>query len=231
MARAGIRITARSTANDSRRPGVSPREADCDRRLPWRRSLRRTRRAIDSSLRLLDSCQCVIDGSERSAAGRALHTNRQLRHAAGWLTEAVAQLQRAGHGLRDTADAAARSPERAADAPGRLIDATARWLDGAARIAALSDRLEDASGRLVDAVKIGVVSIDSSEQIRDSAEAASASRPIPSRRSLKTLHTYVSCRNHYISVSCQQPRRMIVAEAAIEISRGRAPPLVSTCSL
>jgi hypothetical protein len=224
MAGADIRITARWTANDSRRPGVSSCDADRDRRLPWRRSLRRTRRAIDSSLRLVDSCQCVIDGSERSADGHPLRANRQLQHAAGWLTEAAAQLQRAVHGLRDIANAAAHSPERAADAPGRLIDATARWLDGGARIAALSERLEDVSARLVDAVKAGVVSIDPSEPVRDSVEAASAWRLIPSCRSLKTLRAHVSCRNHYISVWCQQPHRIIVAEVATEIFRGRAPP-------
>src|SRR3954451_19122274 len=115
MARAANRSTLEGAANESRRAHRASRRSDRDRPMPWRRSLRRTRRAIDSSMRLLGSSWRVVDVSERWAARRPLQTSRQLQRIACWLTEAEGQLQRAVHGLRDTADDAARSPERAAE--------------------------------------------------------------------------------------------------------------------
>src|SRR3954468_20994600 len=109
MERTRNRSTLNTAANDSRRAD-RPCGPDRDRRLPWRRSLRRTRRAIDSSMRLLDSCRRVIDVSEQRAARRPLRTSREFQRVAGWITEAEARLQRAVCGLRNTADDAARAP-------------------------------------------------------------------------------------------------------------------------
>lgn len=220
MMRTASRTTATTIANDSRRSGVSSRDT-ASRRMPWRRSLGRTRRAIDASSRLLDASSRVIDVAERSAAACPIRANRRFQRASCLLVDASKQLQRAVHGLRDTADHAARAPEDAAEAPGRLIDATARWLDSAARIGALSGRLGEASGRLVDSVKAGDVYIAPYELVGD---------PSPSIVFLKPLRICGS-RNHAVSIRRPRPHQNRFTEAIRRVVRGRAPPFTSTCPL
>jgi len=162
MMRTGDRTTTPATANDSRRSGSRSSE-----RSGWRRSLGRTRRAIDSSSRLLDASSRAIDDAEWSAAVCPIRANRRFQRVSFWLVDAGKQLQRAAHGLRDTANQVARAPEDAAEAPGRLIDATARWLDSAARIGEVSGRLSEASAQLTDSVKAGDASIAPYELARN----------------------------------------------------------------
>ena len=223
MARAGNRSMVEAAAKKTRRVDRRSCRSDRDRRLPWRRSLRRTRRAIDSSMRLLDSSRRVIDVSERSAARRPLRTSRQLQRAARWLTEAEARLQKGVHALRNTADDAARAPERAAAAPGQLIDAAARWLQSAAQIEALSERLEDASSRLIAAANIGAVCFDVAGDSRQTA-APRLTISVPDRRV-----TPESARTR-ISIRRQRPRPAVFADAVRRVFRGRAPPRAAICS-
>jgi hypothetical protein len=230
MAGAGNRSTLEGTANGSRRADRASCRSDRDRRVTWRRSLRRTRRAIDSSRRLLDSSRRVIDASERFAARRPLRTSRQLQRVAGWLTAVEARLGRAVLALRSTTDDVARSPEHGAGAPGELIDAAARWLHSAAEMASLSERLDDASSRLLAAAKIGAVTFDL-PGLDDPRHASAPSRLITGRLLLDIRLPQASGRILLIVIRYRRSRRIAFADAGRPVFRGRAPPHAAICSL
>jgi len=216
MMRTGNRTAFPATANDSRRSGRRS-----SGRSGWRRSLGRTRRAIDSSLRLIDASTRAIDVAEQSAATCPIRANRRFQRVSFWLVDAGKHLQRAAHGLRDTANQVARAPEDAAEAPGRLIDATARWLDSAAQIGAVSGRLDEASVRLVDSVKAGDVSIALYELARN----------VPAWTALLKTSGICGGRDRAVSIRrpCQHHNQF--TEAIRRTVRGRAPPFLSTCPL
>ena len=231
MERAHDRNAHKSAAKRSRRAGRRLCRSNRERRLPWRRSIRRTRRALDSSMRLIDASRRVIETSEQSGARRPLWTSRQLQRAAGWLCEAGARLQRASLALRNTVDEAERTPERALEAPWQLIDATARSLYSGMEIAALFDRLEDASGRLLAAATIGAVTFDLPGLDNDSRQKAAAPRLITGRLLLEIRLPEESGRIQLISIRRRRSRPIAFAETARRVFRGRAPPHAAICSL
>jgi hypothetical protein len=188
----------------------------------WKRPIRRVERAINSSLRLAEASRRVIDATERFAAGRPFkQTSRQLLRVSVWLTRAGDQLGLAVHGLQETTDAAKRAPERAADAPQRLFVDTARWIDAAGRVAVLSNRLEEvyASLRALATRPCGIL-LESPRVDIALRSALAAPRRIPSRGRLSVVP--VRRRRHALSGA---------VDGARKVSRGRAPPSVSTCSL
>lgn len=230
MTRTTNRNTARAAADDSRRAGEASRGLSRKQWQPWRRSLRRTHRAIDSSMGLLDSSRRVIAASETFATKRPVRASREYQRVSSWLSRATAQLERAVRGLRDTVDDAARAPEGAAEVPGRLIDATARWIDSAARMAELSDRLDQASSELLDSARRGAISIDLSDDQPERAEAfGNALAPFltPSRSVQRTL-TDGRHRIRFISARRMRFVCRTAAAAVRQVFRGRAPPHVST---
>jgi hypothetical protein len=136
MASTSKRSTSRVDASISRR--VDRRSRDS-----WTRPLRRMRRAIDSSVRLIHACHRMVVSSERWAGPRPIKATNQLLRVSSRLVEAAEQLMRAGHSLKDTVECLERTPdEHAAGAPGKLIDATARWFDAAKRLDVLSNRVD-----------------------------------------------------------------------------------------
>jgi hypothetical protein len=201
------------------------------RRLPWRRSIRRTRRAIDSSRRLLDSSRRVINASEQTGVRRPLWTSRQLQRAAGWLCEAEARIGRAFLALRDTVDEASRTPEQALEAPWQLMDATVRSLSSAAEIFALFDRLDDASGQLLAAAKSGAVTFDLPGLKDDSHKKPAGPRLITGQLLLEIRLPQVSSGIRLISIRRRRLRPIAFAETARRVFRGRAPPHAAICPL
>jgi hypothetical protein len=137
-------MTNVSTRSTSRKDASTPsRRLDLRSRDSWTRPLRRMRRAIDSSVRLLDACHSLVISSRRCAAPRPIRATNQLMRVSNWLVEAAKQLARAGRGLNDTLDSIGWAPEHVVErAPGRVIDATARWIDAANRLARLSSRVD-----------------------------------------------------------------------------------------
>jgi hypothetical protein len=141
------------------------------------------------------------------------------------MSEAAAQLDRAARGLQKTTECAAQAPDVALDAPGKLADATGRWIQAAAQLAAISERLDGTSTWLLDSVKSGAIPIPSEKRTVTTFKLV----PPPFR----PPHWFPYQTNH---APCIPPRhlrfvRRTVAEAERRIFRGRAPPLVSTCSL
>jgi len=205
--------------------------SDRDRRRSWIRPFRHTRRAIELSLRLIDSSRRVVEASERFAAERPVRATRHLKLVSGWLTEATAQLCCAAAGLRKTSHRAAQAPELALDAPGKLIDATAQWIEAAGQLAAVSERLGGTSALLLDSVKGGAIPIPTEERTADAGKTVTTIRLTPPPLRLPDWLTGQSSDVPCIPVRRQRSVRLTVAEAARRIFRGRAPPFVSTCSL
>jgi hypothetical protein len=77
-------------AKHSRPSKVSACARDRTRRLSWIRPFRRTRTAIERSLRLIDTSSRVIEAAERFAARRPLRATRHYERVAA----ALARLQR-----------------------------------------------------------------------------------------------------------------------------------------
>lgn len=213
MVYANARSASRQDASNSRWGSVRSRES-------WKHPIRRVERAINSSLRLAEASRRVIDASERFAAGRPFkQTSRQLLRASAWLARAGDQLGLAVRGLQETTDAAKRAPERAAEAPRRLFVDTARWIDAAGRVAVLSNRIEEVYTSLrASALRPHGILLESPRVALRSALAAPRRAPSRGRLSLVPIRR----RHHALSGA---------VDAARKVSRGRAPPLVSTCPL
>lgn len=231
MANAVIRPASRRDANDSRRAGLRSCGSDHDRRRSWTRPFRRTRRAIECTLRLIHSSCRVIEAAERFAAGRPVRATRQLEIVSGLIGEAVEHLDRAARGLRQTADRVAQSPDVALDAPDKLVAATAQWIAAATQLAAFSERLNDTSTWLSDSVKSGAIPIPLQEQTADAGKPVTTFRLIAPP--LLPPDWFSDEGNDVPRIPVRRRRSvcLTVVEAARRIFRGRAPPLVSTCSL
>jgi len=228
---AEIRPASGKNANDSRRAGLRSCGSDRERRRSWIRPFRRTRRAIERSLRLIDSSRRVTEASERFASERPIQATRHLVLVLGWLDEAASQLDCAAAGLRKTADRAAQSPELALDAPEKLIVATGEWIEAAGQLAAFSERFSDTFARLCDSVKDGTIPIPLVEQTAHPEKSAVTFRLNAPPRLPSDWFPDESNDAPCIPVRRQRPDCSTVAEAARRVFRGRAPPLVSTCSL
>jgi hypothetical protein len=100
----------------------------------------------------------------------------------------------------------------------------------AAKLVMLSNRLDDSSSALVDYVKGGTAPLDLSELLPKPGPAPRRISFIVRRPSLKFL-SVENRRVFCIHVRRQRSARVTVAEAPRRIVRGRAPPIVSTCSL
>ena len=230
MANADSSPASRKSAKHSRRAGLRSCASDRDRRRSWTRPFRRTVRAIKRTFRLIDSSLRVIEASERLATGRPVLATRQLQLVVGWLAEAASELECATRGLRSTADHAALLPELALDAPRMLVDAAKDWMDAALQLAALSDRFDDTFAWLLDSVLSGAIPIPPEEQMPDDGKPVTALRLTPTRRLPPDWFGY----QRYVTPCIPDRRRsarLAVVEAVRRVSRGRAPPSVSTCSL
>ncbi len=230
VANAENRPASRRNANDSRRAGLRSRGSDRDRRRSWTRPFRRTRRAIESSLHLINACRRVIEATESLAAERPIRAARRIAVASGWLDRAMAQLDCAAAGLRKTRDRAAQSPDLALDAPAKLAEASVQWFKAARELDVFSARLERTSTWLFDSVMDGSIAIPVEEQGADAGKSVTTFRLIAPPILPPDWFPYESN-----DAPCIPPRQrfacLTVVEAERRIFRGRAPPLVSTCSL
>src|SRR4051812_14321791 len=134
-----IRPAPANGAKDSRRAALRTCALRRERRRSWIRPFRRTRRAIDVTLRLIDSSCRAIDACERLAAAHPIRATRQFEQVSGWIAEASEQLGNGARELSATFDNIERAPLFAGDAPQLLIEAMARWIDAAARLATISN--------------------------------------------------------------------------------------------
>jgi hypothetical protein len=230
MSATPIRPVPANGVRDSRRAALRACALRRDRRRAWVRPFRRARRAIDATLRLIESSCRVIDDCERLVADHPIRATRQFEQVSGWLCEASEQLGRGAREWSVTFDSIEQAPFFAGDAPRLLTFAMARWIDAAARLATLSNRLDDSFSSLMDYVKGGTAPLDLSELFRNPGPAPRRISFNVRPPSLKFLSRENS-RVFSIHVRRQRSARVTVAEAPRRIVRGRAPPIVSTCSL
>jgi hypothetical protein len=134
----------------------------------------------------------------------------------------MAQLECAAAGLRKTSDRVAEAPELALDAPEKLFAVAALWVRAAVELDVYSGQFVETSARMLDRTKKlaatgpavpATIALNAPPRLpRDWFPSEDDDAPcIPTRR--------------------QRSVRLTLAEAARRISRGRAPPFGSTCSL
>jgi hypothetical protein len=188
------------------------------------------RRSIDVTLRLIENSGRAIDACEILAAEHPLRASRRMDQVSGWLLEASEQLGRGVKALREANEQIGRVPAYAGGAPRLLIVAMAQSIVATAKLSMLSDRLDDWSTALADYINGGTAPLDLSELLPRPVPAprriSFVVRP-PSLKFLSVENRRVFC----IHVGRQRFARLTVAEAPRRIVRGRAPPIVSTCSL
>lgn len=228
MTNARIRSASRRNAKNSRRAGVRSYRLRRNGQERWIRPFRRTNRAIDSTLRLIARSRFLLNECERFAGVRPLWATRQLVRVSGRLVAAAARLGRGAECWSAAHDHIVHAPADAGGAPERMIGAIGDWIDAATQLAMLSNRLEDTSARLLAYIKADPAPLDLEKLLRKEGPAP---KPIvfrlPSPRVLSIENNRIFC----IHVRRQRSARLTLAEAPRRIFRGRAPPLVSICSL
>jgi hypothetical protein len=200
------------------------------RRPLWVAPLRRLNRAVASSLRMVDSTRAAIERASSRVARSPIRTTRDLQRLSARLTGATARLARAVRGVGETAESLRLEPERAREAPRLLIDATTRWL-------VVAVALDNASAQLLS-VQEGVLEGLCSGELTPEAGATKrlpriivTPRVISAREFLLCRRS--SARDRIASIPARRRRTACRAttDAPRRISRGRAPPLSSTCVL
>jgi hypothetical protein len=181
------------------------------------------RRAIDASLRRIEGSCRLIEASERFGGRRPLQAADQLQRASGWLADAATQLQRAQVLLNDTTRCMESAPERAAGAPVPVMKAILHWIDAAGRLTAVSDHLQDTSTRLVASANTA--------QPSDFRPVIVPPRPAAARWFLQYCPSRPGDRIQQLLNRRRRSAPVAVADAPRRVSRGRAPPFVSTCLL
>jgi hypothetical protein len=195
---------------------------DRERRRAWTRPFRRTRRAIESTLNLTRTSRRVIEAAERFAAERPLHAASQLALATSLMIRAMAQLECAGASLGKTSDRVAELPELPLDAPEKLFAVTGQWIEAAVELQAFSAQFAETTARMLERAK----------QLAATGQVVITTIPLNAPPRLpRDWFLYEENDAPCIPVRRQRPVRLAIAEAVRRISRGRAPPFVSTCSL
>jgi hypothetical protein len=199
------------------------------RRPLWVARLRRLNRAVTSSLGMIDSTMEAIDRASSRAARSPIRTTRDLQRLSARLTGATARLARAVRCLDETTESLRLEPERASGAPLLLIEATHRWV-------LVAVALDDASAQLLS-VEEGVLEGLCSGELTPEAESVKLPRIAVTPRVISAREFLLcrrsSARDRIASIPARRRRTACRAttEAPRRISRGRAPPLSSTCLL
>ena len=193
----------------------------------WRRPFRRIESAIDSSERLIAMSRQIIDDCEILAVEHPILATHKMQHASVVLAEASERLGRSAEFMSETQNRIEEAPEEALDAPERMVSALERWFETFRQLAMLTNRFDKSFGELVDYAMSGEAPLDLSELLKRRTHPAPVVIRHPAPRVLSIENDRVCC----IHVRRQRSVRVTVAEAPRRVSRGRAPPLVSTCSL
>ncbi len=201
MAHPAQRQSSPADANRARQTGLPSRDACLERRSSWSRPFRRLRRAIDFSERSIQASCRVLLATERLAPGAPVPTSRQLCRAAGRLTEAAVALTRAALGLQVPDTPEAADP---------LIGVALVWIETAGKMTGLAERLHT--------------------HVLTTRPPVTVAVPITPRPLLRPRQIRICDGLSFASLRRSRPRVTTSANAPRQISRGRAPPLASSCS-
>ncbi len=169
----------------------------------------------------------IIDVCETIAMEHPIRAVHDMYRVTGLLVEAADRLDRLGKCIRETYDRIAEAPAYAGDAPARMIADLQSWIETGTKLALIGNRFDKSFAELIDYAQSGNAPLDMSELIKRRVHPV----PVLARHPSPRVLSIENDRIFRIHVRRQRPARLAVAEAPTRVSRGRAPPLVSTCSL
>jgi hypothetical protein len=209
-------------ANTSRRAGLRRKGRES-----WHRLFQRGRGNLRSAEGFIGMARQIIDVCETIAVEHPIRAVHDMYRVTGLLVEAADRLARLGECIRETYDRIAEAPAYAGDAPARMIADLQYWIETGTELALLGNRFDKAFAELIEYAQSGNAPLDMSELLRRRVHPI----PVIARHPSPKVLSIENDRIFRIHVRRQRPARLAVAEAPTRVSRGRAPPLVSTCSL
>jgi hypothetical protein len=212
-----------TNAMTSRQPGVRPGRA----RESWRRLFQRGRRNLRSAEGFIGMARQIIDACETIARQHPIQAVHDMYQVAGLLNEAAKRFGRVGECLTETYDRIAESPGECGDAPARMIADMQRWLETGTKLALIGNRFDKSFAELIEYAHSGNAPLDLSELLKRRVHPV----PVLARHPAPKVLAVENDRIFAIHVRRQRPALLAVAEAPKRVSRGRAPPPASICSL
>jgi hypothetical protein len=194
---------------------------------PWRRLFQRGRRNLRSAEGFLGMARQIIERCETIALEHPIRAVHDMFRVTGLLVEAAERFGRVLECISETYDRIAEAPGECGDAPARMIADMQSWIETGTKLAQLGNRFDKSFAELIDYAQSGDAPLDMSELIKRRVHPVPVLARHPSPRILSIENDRICC----IHVRRQRSVRVTVAEAPRRVSRGRAPPLVSTCSL
>ena len=227
MTNASRRPAPGRNAKKSRRAGVRSRGLRLKGRESWRRLFQRGRQNLRSAEGFIGMARRIIERCETIAVEHPIKAVHDMYRVTGLLVEAADRLARLGKCIRETYDRIAEAPGECGDAPARMIADLQSWIETGTKLALLRNRFDKSFAELIEYAQSGDAPLDMSELLKRRVHPV----PVLARHPAPRVLSVENDRIFRIHVRRQRPARLAVAEAPTRVSRGRAPPLVSTCSL
>jgi hypothetical protein len=223
--------SARRQQHSRKHAKVARRKCVAGRTPPerWVHPLRRVRRVVASSQRLIDDARRAI-GSQNLSALRLVRCTRDLSRARRGLDLAAERLGRAVCVLREVTDSMVGAPACSDAAARTLAVATSTWLEVTKDLNRASNMLDGMHELLVNCMQIGVITVVPEWE----PTPVRRIRVIPPPRTDSVrwflIVRLASARDRISSVPVRRPRpvAIAIADAPRLISRGRAPPSISS---
>jgi hypothetical protein len=210
------------TANQPRRAALRLKGRES-----WHRLFQRGRRNLRSAEGFIGMARQIIDVCETIALEHPIRAVHDMCRVTGLLVEAADRLARFSNCICETYDRIAEAPAYAGDAPLRMIADLQSWIETGTKLALLGNRFDKSFGELIDYAQSGDAPLDMSELIKRRVHPV----PVLARHPRPKVLSIENDRIFRIHVRRQRPAILAVAEAPKRVSRGRAPPPVSICSL
>ncbi len=227
MRNANRRPAPGRNAKKSRRAGVRSRGLRLKGRESWRRLFQRGRRNLRSAEGFISMARQIIDVCETIALEHPIKAVHDMYRVTGLLVEATERFGRVLECICETHDRIAEAPGQCGDAPTRMIADLQSWIQTGTKLALLGNRFDKSFAELIEYAQSGNAPLDMSELLKRRVHPVPVLARHPSPRVLSIENDRICC----IHVRRQRSVPVTVAEAPKRVSRGRAPPLVSTCSL
>jgi len=214
-------------AKTSRRGGVRSGGSRLKGRESWHRLFQRGRRNLRSAEGFIGMARRIIDVCETIALEHPIKAVHDMYRVTGLLVEAADRLARLSKCICETYDRIAEAPAYAGEAPARMIADLQAWIETGTKLALLGNRFDKSFGELIDYAQSGNAPLDMSELIKRRVHPVPVLARLPAPRVLSIENDRI----FRIHVRRHRPAPLAVAEAPKRVSRGRAPPPVSICSL
>ena len=214
-------------AKTSRRGGVRSGGSRLKGRESWRRLFQRGRRNLRSAEGFIGMARQIIERCETIAVEHPIRAIHDMQRVTGLLVEATKRFGSVLDCICETYDRIAEAPGEAGDAPDRMIADLQSWIETGTKLALLGNRFDKSFAELIEYAQSGNAPLDMSELHKRRVHPVPVLARHPAPRVLSIENDRICC----IHIRRQRSAHVTVAEAPRRVSRGRAPPLISTCSL